>query len=306
MISMANRFQIISKGVVLFILLFYFNEIHAADGGPCKDYGECDKFQYSLNDIESLQRGASTYINYCYGCHSLKYSRWGRVAKDLQIPEDIFFENLVFDKSIKPGDLMVGAMPEDSANWFGVEPPDLTLVSRYKGDDWIYSYLRAYYEDSSKQYGVNNLVYPGTAMPNVLLSLQGNQRLVCKDIPKIAQNGGEKRDNDGNTIDDPTVVQVSTGSSLEVTKTAVVVQNDGNSTNNTGDIINYSIIVRNTGSVDISNITLTDTLTDGSSNTLSLNSSPTFLINSPSKGSTFIISAFFLKSCDSTIFLFNK
>ena len=82
MISMANCFQIISKGVVLFILLFSFNELFAAEGGPCKDYGECDKFQYSLNDIESLQRGASTYINYCYGCHSLKYSRWGRVAKD--------------------------------------------------------------------------------------------------------------------------------------------------------------------------------------------------------------------------------
>ena len=108
---------------------------------------------------------------------------------------------VVFDKSIKPGDLMTGSMPaEESAKWFGVAPPDLTLVSRYKGDDWIYSYLRAYYEDSSKQYGVNNLVYPGTAMPNVLLSLQGNQRLVCKNIPQIAQNGGEKRDNLGNTI----------------------------------------------------------------------------------------------------------
>ena len=185
---------------ISFLLLFIFisHEIVSAEGGPCKDYGDCDEFKYSLNDIDSLQRGASTYINYCYGCHSLQYSRWGRVAQDLEIPEDIFFENLVFDKSIKAGDLMTGAMPEESATWFGVEPPDLTLVARYKGDDWIYSYLRAYYEDSSKQYGVNNLVYPGTAMPNVLLSLQGNQRLVCKDIPKIAQNGGEKRDNNGN------------------------------------------------------------------------------------------------------------
>ena len=96
---------------------------------------------------------------------------------------------------------MIGAMSsEESANWFGVAPPDLTLVSRYKGDDWIYSYLRAYYEDSSKQYGVNNLVYPGTAMPNVLLELQGNQRLVCKNIPIFASNGGEKRDPNGNTI----------------------------------------------------------------------------------------------------------
>lgn len=192
--------RLILKINYLILLLFFFSAIQAAEGGPCKDYGECDKFKYSLNDIESLQRGASTYINYCYGCHSLKYSRWGRVAKDLQIPEDIFFENLVFDNSIKPGDLMVGAMPSESADWFGVMPPDLTLVSRYKGDDWIYSYLRAYYEDSSKQYGVNNLVYPGTAMPNVLLTLQGNQKLVCKDIPIIASNGGEQRDNNGNTV----------------------------------------------------------------------------------------------------------
>lgn len=199
MIKKNNYIKLFSKKI---LLLFFFSiNIFSAEGGPCKDYGECDEFKYSLNDIESLQRGASTFINYCYGCHSLKYSRWGRVASDLQIPEEIFFENLVFDKSIKSGDLMVGAMPEiDSANWFGVAPPDLTLVSRYKGDDWIYSYLRAYYEDSSKQYGVNNLVYPGTAMPNVLLDLQGNQRLVCKDIPIISVNGGEKRDLEGNTV----------------------------------------------------------------------------------------------------------
>jgi cytochrome c1 len=89
---------------------------------------------------------------------------------------------------------------EQSAQWFGVAPPDLTLVSRVRGDDWIYSYLRAYYEDSSKQYGVNNLVYPGTAMPNVLIALQGNQKLACKNVPVIAKNGGEKRDDFGNTI----------------------------------------------------------------------------------------------------------
>ena len=188
------------KALPFFLITFISIEIYSAEGGPCKDYGECDNFKYSLNDTESLQRGASAYINYCYGCHSLKYSRWGRIAKDLEIPEEIFFENLVFDKSIKAGDLMTGAMPKNSADWFGVMPPDLTLVSRYKGDDWIYSYLRAYYEDSSKQYGVNNLVYPGTAMPNVLMSLQGNQKLVCKNIPSIASNGGEKRDEFGNSV----------------------------------------------------------------------------------------------------------
>ena len=103
---------ILMKLIMLGILVFCVNNLFAAEGGPCKDYGDCDKFKYSLNDMESLQRGASTFLNYCYGCHSLQYSRWGRVAKDLQIPEDIFFENLVFDKSIKPGDLMTGSMPK--------------------------------------------------------------------------------------------------------------------------------------------------------------------------------------------------
>ena len=187
--------------IIFATLIFCVNNLFAAEGGPCKDYGECDEFKYSLNDMSSLQSGASTFLNYCYGCHSLQYSRWGRVATDLQIPEELFFENLVFDKSIKPGDLMTGSMSkEKSAQWFGVAPPDLTLVSRVRGDDWIYSYLRAYYEDSSKQYGVNNLVYPGTAMPNVLIGLQGNQKLVCKDVSVLAKNGGEKRDDSGNTI----------------------------------------------------------------------------------------------------------
>ena len=106
-------------------LIFSINYLSSAEGGPCKDYGDCDKFKYSLNDMESLQRGASTFLNYCYGCHSLQYSRWGRVATDLQIPEDIFFDNLVFDKTIKAGDLMTGAMRDDeSAQWFGVAPPE--------------------------------------------------------------------------------------------------------------------------------------------------------------------------------------
>tara|TARA_E500000081_G_scaffold146544_1_gene169696 strand:- start:894 stop:1727 length:834 start_codon:yes stop_codon:yes gene_type:complete len=202
--SIKYNFKMITKfrELIIFVaLILCVTNLFSAEGGPCKDYGECDEFKYSLNDMASLQSGASTFLNYCYGCHSLQYSRWGRVAKDLQIPEELFFENLVFDKSVKPGDLMIGSMSkEKSAQWFGVAPPDLTLVSRVRGDDWIYSYLRAYYEDSSKQYGVNNLVYPGTAMPNVLIGLQGNQKLVCKEVPVIAKNGGEKRDDLGNVI----------------------------------------------------------------------------------------------------------
>jgi cytochrome c1 len=191
------------KFVIFFMLflVFSFTSLNAAEGGPCKDYGECDEFADTLTDLPSLQRGASTYLTYCYGCHSLQYSRWNRIANDLQIPEELFFQNLVFDASVRPGDLMAGSMSkESSAEWFGVAPPDLTLVTRLHGSDWVYTYLRTFYEDSSKQYGVNNLVYPGAAMPNVLAALQGNQQLTCKQIPIIAKNGGEKRDNLGEPV----------------------------------------------------------------------------------------------------------
>lgn len=189
------------KAFLLVFVSFSYIELEAAEGAPCKDYGECDEFKHSLEDMSSLQSGASTFLTYCYGCHSLEYSRWNRIAKDLKIPEEIFFDNLVFDPSIKSGDLMAGSMSkEESAEWFGVAPPDLTLVTRLHGSDWVYTYLRTFYEDSSKQYGVNNLVYPGAAMPNVLAALQGNQQLGCKQIAVIAKNGGEKRDNSGNPI----------------------------------------------------------------------------------------------------------
>ena len=188
----------------LFIVIFLFfgsQEIFSAGGAPCGDYGECDSFKPELENIESLQLGALTFINHCYGCHSLKYSRWGRIASDLDIPEEIFTNNLVFGKDVKLGDRMTGSMePSVSETWFGIAPPDLTLVTRLHGSDWVYTYLRTFYEDSSKPYGVNNMVYPGAAMPNVLASLQGQQILACKDVPMIASNGGVRRDEFGNDI----------------------------------------------------------------------------------------------------------
>ena len=188
----------------LFIVIFLFfgsQEIFSAGGAPCGDYGECDSFKPELENIESLQLGALTFINHCYGCHSLKYSRWGRIASDLDIPEEIFTNNLVFGKDVKLGDRMTGSMePSISETWFGIAPPDLTLVTRLHGSDWVYTYLRTFYEDSSKPYGVNNMVYPGAAMPNVLASLQGQQILACKDVPMIASNGGVRRDESGNDI----------------------------------------------------------------------------------------------------------
>ncbi|MCK2082383.1 cytochrome c1 [Aeromonas sp. 3925] len=135
-----------------------------------------DKAEYDLSDKASLQRGAATFMNYCAGCHSTQYQRYNRVAADIGIPEELMRENLVFTGA-KIGDLMKSAMSEkDAARWFGAPPPDLTLVARVRGADWIYTYLRAFYVDETRPFGVNNAVFPSVGMPHVLEPLQGTPR----------------------------------------------------------------------------------------------------------------------------------
>lgn len=128
-----------------------------------------------LKDKASLQRGARYFVNYCMGCHSLQYVRYNRVAKDLSIPDDELRENLIFGDA-KPGDLMTNALrPEDGEKWFGTQIPDLTLVTRWRSPNWVYTYLKSYYTDDSRPYGVNNLVFPQVGMPHALAPLQGVQ-----------------------------------------------------------------------------------------------------------------------------------
>ncbi len=144
----------------------------AAGGG---DYKPNDPANIQSTDKVSLQNGATLYMNYCMGCHGLEFSRYKRVADDLSIPLEVMQANLIFDGS-KPGDLMKTAMPMKYAeNWFGAAPPDLTLIDRYRGTDWLYNYLRAFYKDPSRPYGVNNTVFPDVGMPHVLEPLQGTQ-----------------------------------------------------------------------------------------------------------------------------------
>ena len=153
----------------------------------------CDEFTADPHDKPSLQRGASLYMNYCMGCHSLKYSRYNRVAEDLGIPEDLMEANLMFDPSVKIGSLMNNAMDDRTAKvWFGATPPDLTLVSRARQPEWLYTYLRTFYRDDSRPYGVNNKVFKDVGMPHVMLELQGMQE--CAMGPVKADNGGVKRD----------------------------------------------------------------------------------------------------------------
>jgi len=136
----------------------------------------------NIDDVQSLQRGARDFMSYCSGCHSLRYLRYERMAKDLQIPLPLLKKELMFT-SQKPLDHIRTAMPRaDAVTWFGVAPPDLTLMARYMGRNYIYSFLMGFYADKTRLWGVNNLYKPNVAMPFTLASLQGVQKPVYKSV----------------------------------------------------------------------------------------------------------------------------
>ena len=138
-----------------------------------------EHFEGDLTNKPSLQSGFKLYVNYCLGCHSLKFQRYERTADDLGIPHDVAMEELVWTDQ-KIGDHITTAMdPELAKNWFGAAPPDLTMVARVRGTDWIYNYLKTFYVDESRPLGVNNKVFPNVGMPHVLAELQGVQVEAC-------------------------------------------------------------------------------------------------------------------------------
>jgi len=131
-----------------------------------------DHANTDISDTASLQNGAKLFMNYCSGCHAIGFMRYNRIAKDLNLSDSLVAEHLMFAGE-KPGETITTAMPkEGAAKWFGGTPPDLSLVARSKGTDWIYTYLRGFYEDGSKVFGVNNKVLEGASMPDVLWSLK--------------------------------------------------------------------------------------------------------------------------------------
>lgn len=133
-----------------------------------------DKANIDLADNASLQNGAKLFMNYCLGCHSMKYQRYQRTFTDLGIPDELGQQYLQFTGE-KVSDYISRSMPEESAAvWFGAAPPDLTLVARVRGTDWLYTYLRTFYEDDSRPFGVNNKVFPDVGMPHVLAPLQSS------------------------------------------------------------------------------------------------------------------------------------
>jgi len=139
------------------------------------------KADTDITNTDSLQRGARDFMNYCSGCHSMKYLRYNRMAEDLKIPLPELQKNLMFT-SDKSFDGINSAMPPDAVTWFGKQPPDLSLIARARegGPNYIYSYLHGFYADKTRLWGVNNLYLQATAMPHVLGKLQGLQKPVFK------------------------------------------------------------------------------------------------------------------------------
>ena len=145
----------------------------AATGWPM------EAMEPDLRDRPSLQRGLKLYANYCLGCHSLRFQRYERTADDLGIPHDVALETVVFTGQ-KIGELMTTAMDTAHArDWFGGPAPDLTMVTRARSPEWVYNYLKTFYVDESRPFGVNNKVFENVSMPHVMLDLQGVQRDLC-------------------------------------------------------------------------------------------------------------------------------
>ncbi len=146
-----------------------------------------DRAPIDPRDLASLQSGARTFANYCLSCHSARYMRYNRL-EDLGLTREEIEDNLMFATD-KIGEAMTVAMTEaNGKDWFGVAPPDLSVIARYRGADWLYTYLRTFYRDPKTASGWNNAVFPNVAMPNVLWTLQGQRAL---DVVKGEEEGHE-------------------------------------------------------------------------------------------------------------------
>jgi ubiquinol-cytochrome c reductase cytochrome c1 subunit len=161
------------KKIIAIFLVAVMPMLAQAAGGA-----HLDKVDVDMGDKASLHNGAKLFMNYCLSCHSAQYMRYNRMAADLEIPEDMVKENLMF-ASDKIGDTMTIAMSkEDASAWFGTKVPDLSVIARSRGADWLYTYLRTFYTDESRPWGVNNTTFKDVGMPHVLWELEGLKKPV--------------------------------------------------------------------------------------------------------------------------------
>ena len=192
---------LIRMGIVLLAACAFAGAAAAAEGEAGEHAGEGHESGvnwqawesgHDLKSTASLQRGAANYVNYCSGCHSLKYVRWSRLAEDLEISEKVLTEELL-PPGAKTTDYIVSSFPKtDAVNWYGREPPDLSLVARSRGTNWIYQFLKGFYVDATRASGTNNLALDGAAMPAVLSSLEGVKAAVFTEHAAESGHGGRQ------------------------------------------------------------------------------------------------------------------
>jgi ubiquinol-cytochrome c reductase cytochrome c1 subunit len=164
---------------------------HAAEGEGIA----WDKAPNQTNNLAALQTGAKLFVNYCLNCHSAAFMRYSRLT-DLGLTSQQIKDNLLLTDDTMADTMVAAISPAQAKEWFGTNPPDLTLVARSRaghggsGADYLYTYLRTFYRDDSKATGWNNLAFPGVAMPNVLWQLQGERKPIFDKI-KDKENGQE-------------------------------------------------------------------------------------------------------------------
>jgi len=167
-----------------FLLLFFPLMVSGSEGGY-----RLDKSPHDPHDLVSLQAGARTFVNYCQGCHGAQFMRFNRLT-ELGLTEAQIRDNLMFTAD-KVGEAMKTAMPGKEAKaWFGVAPPDLSVIARSRGADWLYTYLRTFYRDAKTATGWNNAVFPNVGMPHAMWTLQGEQAL---EMAAVKDLGGHER-----------------------------------------------------------------------------------------------------------------
>lgn len=162
--------------IIVFLFLTLSFGIYASESV------ELQEAQIDLTDNASLQRGAKHFVTYCLGCHSVKHIRYLRIALDTGVDEKKVLKEIAPEGAGIYDQLYTAMNAHDAQKWFGIQPPDLSLIARYRGADWLYSYLKGFYVDESKPLGVNNVVFEDVGMPNVLWQLQGQQRAVHKKV----------------------------------------------------------------------------------------------------------------------------
>jgi ubiquinol-cytochrome c reductase cytochrome c1 subunit len=171
---------------ILLAAVFASFMAQAAGGGA-----EMEKAEIDPGNISSLQRGARNFMNYCSGCHSAKYVRYKTIGKYLELSDEQLIDNLMFNAEKTFETINVSMQADDAERWFGTAPPDMSLIARSKGSDYVYNFLKSFHVSSDSPTGVDNMQLPGTSMPHVLWELQGFQEAKFSEHTETDAEGNE-------------------------------------------------------------------------------------------------------------------